>query len=83
LAKRKPSDSIDILSHFLVPKAEVISADEKKRVLKKFRINETQFPKILANDPLATAIKANVGDIIAIYREDLPAKYVSYRYVVS
>jgi len=82
LAKKNPSDSIDILSHFLVPKAEILSADEKKRVLKKFRIDETQFPKIFVTDPLATAIKANVGDIIVIYREDLPAKYLSYRYVI-
>lgn len=62
---------------------EVINDSEKKRVLKKFGIDEGQLPKILVSDASVQAAKANAGDIIAINREDTTGKYVVYRLVVS
>ena len=81
--KKKTASSIDVLSHFLVPKTEIINDNEKKRILKKYGIDESQLPKILFSDPSVQAIKANVGDILSINREDLTGKYVVYRLVVG
>lgn len=82
MAKKKVASSIDVLSHFLVPKMEIIEDSEKKKVLKKFGINENQLPKILFTDPSVQALKANAGDILAINREDITGKYTVYKLVV-
>ena len=82
MAKKKIASSIDVLSHFLVPKMEIIEDSEKKKALKKFSINEQQLPKLLASDPSVQALKANAGDVIAIHREDLTGKYTVYKLVV-
>jgi len=82
LVKKKVASSIDVLSHFLVPKMEIIDDSEKKKVLKKFSIVENQLPKILVTDPSIQALKANAGDIVSINREDLTGKYTVYKLVV-
>ena len=82
MVKKKVASSIDVLSHFLVPKMEIIDGSEKKKVLKKFSIVENQLPKILVTDPSIQALKANAGDIVSINREDLTGKYTVYKLVV-
>lgn len=67
----------------MVPKMEVITDNEKKRVLKAFGVNEEQLPKMSVRDPSVQAIKADVGDIVAIHREDSTGKYTAYKLVVS
>jgi len=71
------------LSHFLVPEMKVISGSEKSKLLAKFGIGDDQLPRIPSTDPATVALKAVVGDIIKIERDDGTGKYTTYRVVVE
>jgi DNA-directed RNA polymerase subunit H (RpoH/RPB5) len=81
--KKEESPTIDVLSHDFVPDMKVLSGAEKNKVLSKYGINDTQLPKIFVSDPSAVALKAVVGDMIRIERDDGTGKYVSYRIVIE
>ena len=84
--KKKTKDTefaVNVMEHVLVPKAELLSEDQKKKVLVKYNISESQFPKISKSDPVAKALVAEVGTLIKINREDPTANYTSYRIVVG
>ncbi len=66
----------------LVPKHELLSDSETKKVLKEYGIAIDRFPKILEKDPQAVKLGAKAGQLIAIQREDRTGKYKAYRYVV-
>ena len=75
---------VDISKHELVPKHEVLSEEEARRVLDELNISRGQLPKILKTDPMVQKIKANVGDIIRITRKSKTAgESIYYRVVVS
>jgi DNA-directed RNA polymerase subunit H len=77
-------EEFDVREHVLVPKHEVLSKDEVKEVLERFRISPEQLPLIKVSDPAAKAVGAKVGDILKITRKSLTAgKAVVYRYVVE
>ncbi len=82
--KEKPPEEPSILEHFLVPKHRVLSPEEAKQVLEKYRITPHQLPAILVSDPVVKAIGAKPGDIIEITRDSPTAgKAIYYRFVVS
>lgn len=91
LARRKnieliPQDfpSFNIFKHYLVPKHEVLSPEERKAVLEKYRIEPYKLPRIKTSDPVVRVIGAKPGDIIKITRRSSTAgEYVYYRYVVE
>ena len=66
-----------------MPDMKVLEESEKKRVLKKYSINENQFPRILSSDPAVTALKAKAGDLIKVVREDVTGKHTEYRIVTE
>ncbi len=80
-SKKSAKEEIDVLSYHLVPKMEVLSEAEKNRVLKKFGIGIERMPRFKHNDPAVVALKANVGDLIKIERDDGTGKYICYRAV--
>ena len=83
-AKKEVQEEPSILEHFLVPKHRVLSPEEAKAVLEKYRVKPHQLPYILASDPVVKAIGAKPGDIIEIIRDSPTAgKAIYYRYVVS
>ncbi|MFH1285276.1 MAG: DNA-directed RNA polymerase subunit RpoH/Rpb5 C-terminal domain-containing protein, partial [Candidatus Micrarchaeota archaeon] len=49
-------DPTKCLTHFLVPKHEILSEDEMQKVLASFRVTKEQLPKIPADDPVIKAI---------------------------
>ena len=76
--------AFNVFEHYLVPKHEILSRDEKEEVLKKYRVEPYQFPLIKTSDPIAKVIGARFGDLIRIVRKSPTAgEYVSYRYVVE
>jgi len=76
--------SFNIFEHYLVPKHEILSPEERKAVLEKYRIEPYKLPHIKASDPIIRVIKAKPGDIIKITRKSPTAgEYVYYRYVVE
>jgi len=70
---------IDIFQSELVPKHEILSPDEKQKLLDKFNISEIQLPKIKVTDPAVVALGAKKGDVIKITRKS-PTAGESYYY---
>ena len=75
----------ELCKHELVPIHNVLSSEEKSRLLKKYGIRIGQLPKILESDPALSALKSagvKVGDIIEITRESETAGKTAYYRVV-
>jgi len=76
--------SFNIFDHKLVPKHEILSSEEREKLLSEYRVQPYQLPRIHASDPAAKAIGAKPGDILKIIRDSQTAgKYMAYRYVVE
>jgi len=70
----------NVTKHFLVPKHELISNTEKKKLLKNYNVRSSQLPKILLQDPLSRYYGANKGDIFKITRfNNSSGIYLTYR----
>lgn len=67
----------------LVPKFRVLSEEEKKIILDKFRTTPDKLPKILEADPVVTKIGAKRGDLLEIRRaSEVAGEFLYYRIVV-
>jgi DNA-directed RNA polymerase I, II, and III subunit RPABC1 len=76
--------AFNIFDHELVPKHEILSPEEREKLLAKYRVHPYQLPRIRTTDPAAIAIGAKAGDIVKIIRNSATAgKYIAYRYVVE
>lgn len=76
--------SFNIFDHALVPKHEIMSQEERQKLLDAYRVKPYQLPRIHASDPATKAIGARPGDIVRIIRDSPTAgKYTAYRYVVE
>ena len=76
--------AFNIFEHELVPKHELLTPEEKMKILTEYRVQPYQLPRIRVADPAAKAIGARPGDIVRIIRKSPTAgEYVSYRYVVE
>ncbi len=88
VAKKSKKDEVieevKVTDHVLVPKHEILSADEKKEVLGKFNATEEQFPFLFSIDPVAREIGAKPGDMVRITRKsDTAGETTYYRFVVE
>lgn len=74
---------IDVLLHKFVPKHVLMTQQESKNLLEKYKITENDLPQIFEKDPVAISIGAKEGDIIKIIRDsNTSVKMVEYyRYV--
>jgi DNA-directed RNA polymerase subunit H len=76
--------SFNIFDHEFVPKHEILTAEERKKLLAEYKVHPYQLPRIRASDPALTAIGAMSGDIVRVIRKSPTAgKYIAYRYVVE
>lgn len=74
----------DIMNHDLVPFHQIITEKEKKDLIKKYKIEPNQLPKILDTDPVCISIEAKPGQILKIIRKSHTAdESFSYRFVVE
>jgi DNA-directed RNA polymerase subunit H len=71
--------TFDIFENELVPKHEILSEEEKQKLLERLGIVEKQLPKILEKDPEVRALGAKKGDVIKITRKS-PTAGVCYYY---
>ncbi len=76
---------INILEHELVPQHVILSQEEKKKIIEKFKIKKAnQLPTIYTSDPVIEMLEAKPGDIIKIVRNNPAAEEtVYYRLVIE
>jgi len=76
LTKKK---KIDVLLHKLVPKHYLLTKEETKELLDKFKITVTDLPQMFEKDPVAIAIGAKEGDVVKIVRQsETTVKSIDY-----
>ncbi len=80
----KTFPAFDIFQHKLVPKHEILTEEEQKQLLEKYRVKPYQLLQINSSDPAVKAIGAQPGDILRIVRKSPTAgKHLAYRYVIE
>jgi len=75
--------SFKIFDHDFVSKHELLTPEEKEKMLEKYKMQPYQLPRINAYDPAIIAVGGKPGDIVRVIRKSPTAgKYEAYRYIV-
>lgn len=71
---------VNITHHELVPKHIRLSKAEKKELLRRYRLKESQLPRIQREDPVARYLGLKRGEVVKIIRRlETSGRYASYR----
>uniref|UniRef100_A0A0D3HI30 RNA polymerase subunit H/Rpb5 C-terminal domain-containing protein n=1 Tax=Oryza barthii TaxID=65489 RepID=A0A0D3HI30_9ORYZ len=73
---------VNITKHVLKPKHEVLSADQKAKLLKEYNVEDSQLPRMLETDAVARYYGFDKGTVVKVtYDGELTGKRVAYRCV--
>lgn len=82
MAEKKEAE-IDIFKSSMVPKHELLTEDQKQKLLKTLGVSLRHLPKIKEDDAVIKRLAAKHGDVIKITRNSSVAgEYIYYRAVV-
>lgn len=71
---------VNITHHTLVPKHEVMTPQEKRELLQRYRLKDNQLPRIQPSDPVARYFGLTRGQVVRITRpSETAGRYCSYR----
>mmetsp|Transcript_20537 Transcript_20537/g.23713 ORF Transcript_20537/g.23713 Transcript_20537/m.23713 type:complete len:205 (-) Transcript_20537:29-643(-) len=74
---------VNITRHEYVPKHIILTNDEKKELLKRYKVKDFQLPKIIKDDPIARYLGLKRGQVVKIIRRSETAgKYITYRLTI-
>ncbi|CAN6335561.1 unnamed protein product [Urochloa humidicola] len=71
---------VNITKHALKPRHEVLTAEEKAKLLKEYNVVDSQLPRMLENDAVARYHGLGKGTVVKVtYDSELTGNHVTYR----
>ena len=75
--------TFDIFEHSMVPRAEIVNDEDKKKLVETYHAQLYQYPWIKVEDPVSIILGAEPGDVIRFMAmSETAGTSESYRYVV-